>query len=177
MSSSLPPSSPLPTTNNPPEPDRPTLSALSIASWDANASYWDTTITAHGNKYWRRLQEPSLTRLLTAALAQPGCRALDLATGNGLCARWMARQGAQDVLATDASGEMLALARGHGEGSDAGIRFRQVDVTNREDLRKLREEEGRFGVVLMNMAAMDVAELGALAEALGRGELLAEGGM
>ncbi len=177
MSSSSPLSPSAPTTTNPPDHDRPTLSALSVASWDANASYWDTTITAHGNKYWRRLQEPSLARLLAPALSRPGCRALDLATGNGLCARWMARQGARDVLATDASGEMLALARGHGESSDQGVRFRQVDVTSREDLRRLREEEGRFGAVLMNMAAMDVAELGVLAEALGRGGLLDEGGV
>ena len=179
MSSSLLPSSPLPTTTNPPEHNPLALSALSIASWDANAAYWDATITAHGNKYWRRLQEPSLARLLTPSLSRPGCRALDLATGNGLCARWMARQGAHDVLATDASGAMLALARGHCEGSDAGedkgIRFRQVDVTSREELEALREQEGRFGAVLMNMAAMDVADLGVLAEAFGRGGLLAEG--
>ncbi|KAL2184850.1 hypothetical protein L209DRAFT_755720 [Thermothelomyces heterothallicus CBS 203.75] len=45
------------------------LSSRAIASWEANAAYWDSTITKHGNKYWRRLQEPSLTRLLKLALS------------------------------------------------------------------------------------------------------------
>jgi 2-polyprenyl-3-methyl-5-hydroxy-6-metoxy-1,4-benzoquinol methylase len=154
-------------------------SARAVASWEANAAHWDSTITADGNKYWRRLQEPSLTRLLTPSLTKSGgCKALDLATGNGLCARWLARSGARSVLATDASENMLALARGHCEGGteqERGIRFRQVDVTSRGDLEALAAEEGRFDVVLMNMAIMDVAELGPLVYGL-RG-LLAEGGV
>lgn len=78
---------------------------------------------------------------------------------------------------------MLELARGY-EAEDAkgeregGIMFRRVDVTNEEDMRGLVEEEakGGFDVVLMNMAIMDVADLGSLARAL-RGGLLAPGGV
>ncbi|KAK4120101.1 S-adenosyl-L-methionine-dependent methyltransferase [Parathielavia appendiculata] len=158
----------------------PSLSTRAVSSWEANASYWDATITREGNKYWRRLQEPCLGRLLGSTLENGlhgGCKALDLATGNGLCARWLARHGARSVLATDASENMLALAKGHCEVGtpDERIRFGRVDVTSGGDMRRLvEEEEGGFDVVLMNMAVMDVADLEPLAKALGGG-LLAKG--
>ncbi|KAL2257195.1 hypothetical protein VTK26DRAFT_523 [Humicola hyalothermophila] len=158
--------------------------ARALETWETIASYWDATITADGNKYWRRLQEPSLRRLLGHHLSKPGCKALDLATGNGLCARWMLRNGAQSVLATDGAAAMVELARGYGEGAVKGegsggesgrLRFRVVDVTSDEQLQSLVEEEGRFDVVLMNMAIMDVATLEPLVGALPG--LLAEGGV
>lgn len=173
-----------------------TLSARAIAAWEANAAVWDAEITRYGNRYWTRLQEPSLSRLLSPHLAhKPGCRALDLATGNGLCARWMRAKGAASVLATDASVEMLQRARGYaesdtsggeggvegvveGEGLVGGIKFERVDVTNEEDMAGLAAragEEGRFDVVLMNMALMDVPDIDVLARALPK--LLAEGGV
>jgi 2-polyprenyl-3-methyl-5-hydroxy-6-metoxy-1,4-benzoquinol methylase len=154
------------------------LSARALAAWETIAPDWDAAITAYGNKYWRRLQEPSLTRLLSPSLsANPNCRALDLATGNGLCARWLRARGAGSVLATDGSEEMLELARGHGDG-DVGIMFRKVDVTREKNLGGLVEEEahGGFDVVLMNMAIMDVADLEPLAKAL-KGGLLAQDGV
>jgi 2-polyprenyl-3-methyl-5-hydroxy-6-metoxy-1,4-benzoquinol methylase len=161
----------------------PSLSTRAVSAWEATASYWDSAITKTGNKYWRRLQEPCLARLLGPFLSKPRCKALDLATGNGLCARWLARNGAASVLAADASENMLALARGHcqvGSEEERGVRFRRVDVTSEGDMRALVEEEARegggFDVVLMNMAIMDVADLGALVEALGGG-LLARGGV
>lgn len=158
------------------------LSARAIASWDANAAYWDAAIGPDGNKYWRRLQEPSLARLLGRHLRgggrSPARRALDLATGNGLCARWLARSGAASVLATDASAAMLDVARarvGDGDEEDGKIAFRKVDVTSEADLDALVAEEAPFDVVLMNMAIMDVATLEPLARALPR--LLADGGV
>lgn len=161
------------TTSEPTE----SLSARALAAWETIAAHWDATITAHGNKYWRRLQEPSLTRLLTPALSSGSCRALDLATGNGLCARWLRAKGASSVLAADGSEAMLDMARGYGD-EGRGIRFRKVDVTSGEDLGALVEEEahGGFDVVLMNMAIMDVADLEPLAKAL-KGGLLARGGV
>ncbi|AEO64713.1 uncharacterized protein THITE_2010931, partial [Thermothielavioides terrestris NRRL 8126] len=183
------------------------LNARALAAWETNAANWDVAITQHGNKYWKRLQEPSLSRLLGARLASSsssssqsgsgsdggdsggkGCRALDLATGNGLCARWLLAKGAGFVLATDATAEMLRIARGYhdrasaergaggeGEGGEAKMRFRRVDVTSEADLAALAAEEGRFDVVLMNMALMDVTDLDPLARALPG--LLADGGV
>lgn len=219
-----------------PESEARILSARALATWETNAAYWDASITPHGNKYWRRLQEPCLTRLLGPHLkpkhaeaegvaagtkAGAGCRALDLATGNGLVARWLLRQGAGEVVATDGAGGMVDLARGYGEsvhgrheggemknedkgageggeggGSNEGksearneegggnrekgegqgtIRFRKVDVTSKWDLSKLVQEEGKFDVVVMNMAIMDIATLEPLARALTG--LLADGGV
>ncbi|KAL1842420.1 hypothetical protein VTJ49DRAFT_5268 [Mycothermus thermophilus] len=164
------------------------LSAQALASWDANATYWDHSITRDGNKYWRRLQEPSLSRLLAPTFSRAqdtrhGIRALEFATGNGLCARWLARQmrtlnprGGGEVLATDGSEEMLKVARGYyEEEKGVVVRWRKVDVTNEEDLETLAREEGRFDIVLMNMAIMDVADIEPLARAL-RG-LLSENGV
>lgn len=155
------------------------LSARAIESWDANARFWDATITKHGNKYWRRLQEPSLARLLGPTLSsKPDCKALDLATGNGLCARWLVRNGARSVVAADASVHMLDLVRGYCEADrevDGRVSVSRVDVTREDDLKNLVQSEGSFDVVLMNMAIMDVADLQPLARAM-KG-LLAEGGV
>ena len=88
------------------------------------------------------------------------------------------------MLATDGSRAMVDLARGYGDGNgdgkgvgegSGGVRFRVVDVTSEEALGRLVEEEGRFDVVLMNMAMMDVATLEPLAIVLPR--LLAGGGV
>lgn len=178
--------------------DSLSLSAQALSAWEAIAGHWDATITKTGNKYWRRLQEPCLGRLLAAHLGRPGCRALDLATGNGLCARWMAskmRENSGDgdggscyVLATDGSEEMLRIARGYAQAdgeleSEAGsgrMEFRVVDVTSERDLQALVEgtassKESKFDVVLINMAIMDVATLEPLARALPG--LLAEDGV
>ncbi|KAK3305188.1 S-adenosyl-L-methionine-dependent methyltransferase [Chaetomium strumarium] len=165
-------------------PSQPTasLSADAIHAWETIAQYWDATITKHGNKYWRRLQEPCLARLLGPALQRPGCKALDLATGNGLCARWLARNGAHSVLATDGTDEMLRLADAHRQTEEepwkSKVRLQKLDVTSAADFARLEQnDDGDFGfdIVLMNMAAMDVADLEPLAGALGKGLLAKDG--
>lgn len=136
----------------------PALAAEALSKWDAIASYWDAGIGRNGNKYWRALQEPSLRRLLGPHLAKPGCRALDLATGNGLCARWMKAQGAAEVVATDGSEGMLVIAGGHegGEGVEWGG---MLDVTVEEDWRRLvdkeREEVSPLFPCLLSWAGRD----------------------
>ncbi|GAB1319722.1 S-adenosyl-L-methionine-dependent methyltransferase [Madurella fahalii] len=149
------------------------LSAQSLASWQAIASYWDATISKTGNKYWHRLQEPSLTRLLSAHLSKPGCRVLDLATGNGLCARWLMQNGAVHVLATDGCEEMVQIARSYAQADGTLVEnggraeFRVADVTSERDLQGLvGSPEDKYDVVLMNMAIMDVPTLEPLAKAL-----------
>jgi hypothetical protein len=79
-----------------------------------------------GNKYWRTLQEPCLGRFLNGHLTKPGCRALDLATGNGLCARWLAERGAK-VTATDGSEKMVEITKGRCAGWE-GIEVELLDV-------------------------------------------------
>ncbi|KAK3386036.1 S-adenosyl-L-methionine-dependent methyltransferase [Podospora didyma] len=154
----------------------PALSAEALAVWEDMARLWDDTI-ADGNGYWKCLQEPALGRFLGEHLARPSCRALDLATGNGLCARWLVSKGASFVLATDGSENMLERARGRMvPGRDDAIVLRKLDVTQAADFDALLlRNEPPFDVVLINMAIMDIATLDPLVRALPK--LLAKDGV
>ncbi|KAJ3565026.1 hypothetical protein NPX13_g7645 [Xylaria arbuscula] len=139
----------------------------SIASWKANAAYWDNGIQ-EGNKYWTRLQRPALERMIPLQ-PQTEPRVLELATGNGLVARWLVDRGAS-VLATDISTEMLELAKRREMPQHQGkISYRELDVTSPEALAALADEHvtgDGFDVILMNMAMMDVSTIEPLAAAL-----------
>ncbi|KAI3319137.1 S-adenosyl-L-methionine-dependent methyltransferase [Xylariaceae sp. AK1471] len=140
----------------------------SIAAWGTNAAYWDDGIGQNGNKYWKRLQQPVLERMIPF---HPGkeTRVLELATGNGLVARWLASKGAS-VLATDVSKEMLELAGRREMPEHKGkIVYRQLDATSSAALGALARDgatAGGFDVVIMNMAIMDVSTIEPLAGAL-----------
>lgn len=118
------------------------MSALhdeSVAAWKTNAAYWDDGIGQQGNIYWKRLQQPALERMIPF---QPGTemRVLELATGNGLVARWLAGKGAS-VLATDVHTEMLELAARREMPEHTGrISYLQLDVTDPRGLDELAEQ-------------------------------------
>ena len=124
-------------------PSTEELATEALASWETNAEYWDAVIGPEGNKYWSVLQEPSLTRLCKKQLKKAECAALDLATGNGLVARWLAINGATTVLATDGSAAMINLARKHIQAMPGRqgnrIATRVLDVTKREAFDELKE--------------------------------------
>jgi 2-polyprenyl-3-methyl-5-hydroxy-6-metoxy-1,4-benzoquinol methylase len=82
-----------------------------------------------GNDYFRYLELPILEKL---AKPEEGFRALDLATGNGLVARWLAQKGAASVIATDGAPAMLdyAKARTEGAGYADRISYHCLDVTS-----------------------------------------------
>jgi 2-polyprenyl-3-methyl-5-hydroxy-6-metoxy-1,4-benzoquinol methylase len=114
-----------------------------LATWDAIAAHWDQGIGTDGDNYCKRLQEPTQRRVID----QPGPdeRALELATGNGLCARWLAALGFTSVLATDGSAEMLRHAeQGHRQllSDDLAprIKYQQLDVTNPDAFDALLRE-------------------------------------
>ncbi|TGJ79904.1 hypothetical protein E0Z10_g8856 [Xylaria hypoxylon] len=145
-----------------------TLHEEAIASWKTNAAYWDNGIGQDGNRYWKRLQQPTLERMIPFE-SQTEPRVLELATGNGLVARWLAGKGAS-VLATDVSTEMLEIAaRREMPEHEGKISYRQLDATSSEALGALAQEDitaGGFDVVIMNMAIMDVSTIEPLAAAL-----------
>ncbi|KAK0744634.1 S-adenosyl-L-methionine-dependent methyltransferase [Apiosordaria backusii] len=151
-----------------------------VRAWDSIASFWDDAITPRGNKYFHRLQAPCLERFLAGHLHQDA-RCLDLATGNGLVARWMLDQGAGWVLATDASSEMIKIARSNFTSmgyDDKKFMLHKTDVTSEEDMAALQEFDwnGRlFDVIVINMALMDIERLDVLASALP--DLLNPGGV
>lgn len=109
------------------------------SSWIENAAWWDDTIGADGNKYWKKLQKPSLERLVPIT---PGCKALDLATGNGLVARWLASKGAS-VTAADGSETMIerATQRSATNGDGSRISFQVLDVTYPEEFETFLKTE------------------------------------
>ncbi|KAK8862574.1 S-adenosyl-L-methionine-dependent methyltransferase [Apiospora arundinis] len=142
----------------------------SQSGWEANAAYWDASIGQEGNKYWKLLQRPALERLIPRH--RPGSKVLELATGNGLVARWLASiegGGFASVLATDGSAEMLKHAERRQTDQEAAAKtlYRQVDVTDAAAFDELLKSEPEgFDVVLLNMAIMDIADLNPLAKAL-----------
>ncbi|KAM7191623.1 S-adenosyl-L-methionine-dependent methyltransferase [Naviculisporaceae sp. PSN 640] len=154
----------------------PELASEALASWEANATYWDAAMGLEGNKYWKVLQVPCLERMLGDKYnSREGFTALELATGNGLAARWLAQHGASSVLATDAAEGMLKIAEGYldkesGEFGKGKIKFRRLDITRDEDFEALLVESGGgftgYDVILINMAIMDIATLDPLARAL-----------
>ncbi|KAL5333380.1 S-adenosyl-L-methionine-dependent methyltransferase [Aspergillus crustosus] len=123
-----------------------------------------------GNDYFRSLELPILEKLVKPP---KDFRGLDLATGNGLVARWLAEQGAASVVATDGAAAMLeyAEARTDGLGYAWRIDYRCLDVSNQEQWNHFIEGEGNlveagFDAATMNMALMDIPDLEPLANAL-----------
>lgn len=114
------------------------LDAENMASWVTNAQFWDDSIGANGNVYWRKLQEPSLRRLVSAKIeaakaSADGCRALDISTGNGLCARWLVDEGASPVRAVDGSSTMIEVAKARMAEAQPrydGVSLGMLDVTD-----------------------------------------------
>ncbi len=106
----------------------PSLAPAALETWQVNAKVWDENHGVDGGKYWKVLQEPCLERLLGPRLAAGQCHALELSTGNGICARWLAARGAK-VTATDGSSQMIERAKGHGDGGGLIDFAGTVDVT------------------------------------------------
>ena len=119
------------------------LLPVSNSAWNDNAGFWDAVLGDDGDLFWQALQEPCLGRLLGDRLAshraqETPCRALDLSTGNGLCARWLAARGAL-VTATDVSEAFLEQAQERC-AADGRITFGKLDVTDEADFEPFVEQ-------------------------------------
>jgi 2-polyprenyl-3-methyl-5-hydroxy-6-metoxy-1,4-benzoquinol methylase len=125
-------------------------------AWDTNARLWDERM-ADGNDFFSSLVWPSVERLLWP---QPHEVLLDVACGNGVTSRRLARAGA-NVVAID-SEEMIRLAIER--GSRDQLDYRVVDATDVNALRGLGP--GRFDGALCSMALMDMADTRPLMNAL-----------
>lgn len=130
-------------------------------AWDANAAVWDTRMADAGNDFVNLLQWPVIEPLLGL---QPGQRALDIACGNGLFSRRMARLGAE-VTAFDFSAALLERARAR-TPDDLPLRYLQLDATDRAALERELTPFGPFDAALCNMALFDIAEIEPLFAAL-----------
>jgi 2-polyprenyl-3-methyl-5-hydroxy-6-metoxy-1,4-benzoquinol methylase len=134
-------------------------------AWNANAQFWDDRM-GEGNDFFRVLLWPAVEKLLQP---RAGVQILDVACGNGLTSRRLAKLGA-NVTAVDFARALLDLARGHGDRTE--IDYRVVDATQFNALIALGE--ARFDAALCNMALMDLADIQPLMMALPR--LLRPGG-
>lgn len=144
------------------------LNAATRDAWNQNAEVWDNIQGDDGNQTQGLLVNPAAERLLEP---QPGQTILEIACGNGVFARRLARLGAQ-VIATDFSEQLLARAQARSAELAGRIEYRLVDATNEQELLALGT--GRFDAAVCNMALMDIATLEPLLAALGT--LLKPGG-
>jgi len=113
------------------------LNDISVASWETNAAFWDNHMGEEGNEFFNILEMPAVERLTAV---KKGDRILDLATGNGLLARRLARLGGI-VRATDASQNLINFAEHRTTKEEASkITYSLLDVTKEVDFDKMIEE-------------------------------------
>ena len=140
--------------------------------WNDNAGFWDERM-GEGNDFVETLVWPATIRLLAP---QAGEHILDIACGNGLSSRRLAKLGV-NVTAFDFAAEMIAIARkragAQGEAKQTPeIDYHVLDATDEAALLALGP--GRFDGAICNMALFDMAEIKPLLHALG--SLLRPGG-
>jgi 2-polyprenyl-3-methyl-5-hydroxy-6-metoxy-1,4-benzoquinol methylase len=145
----------------------PALHGHAVGAWEALAGWWDET-TGEADEFHRKLVIPATDRLLAL---RPGERVLDAACGNGGYARHLAAHGA-DVVAFDASRQLIELAERRTTERRDRIVYRHIDATDRPALLALGK--GGYDAAVCKMALMDIAAIDPLLAALA--ELLKAGG-
>ncbi len=121
-------------------------------TWNQNAAFWDENM-GDGNDFQRILVAPASERLLNL---QPDQSVLEIACGNGVFTRHMARLGVH-VVATDFSEQMLERARARTTEHRDRIEYRFLDATSEEQIVALGK--ARFDAAVCNQAIMDMAEI------------------
>ncbi len=132
--------------------------------WGVNAEVWDSRMGDEGNDFFNILCWPSIASLLDASTSPPaslsakplaGQHILDIACGNGLTSRRLARLGAQ-VSAFDFSANLIEKAKAR-ENPNSLITYYLIDATSEEELLTLGE--AIFDCALSNMALFDIADI------------------
>ena len=142
----------------------------SLKAWEFNAEFWDNYMGDLSNDFHRNVVRPKVSELLDI---KAGDFILDIACGNGNYSAYMAERGA-DVLAFDYSPKMIELARKRRSRFCDKIEFCVADATDREGLMSLKRNRP-FTKAVSNMAVMDMTDISALFECVGR--LLVDGGI
>jgi 2-polyprenyl-3-methyl-5-hydroxy-6-metoxy-1,4-benzoquinol methylase len=126
---------------------------FSRAAWEANAEHWDARMGDDGNDFFNVLCWPILDSYLDV---QPGQHILDIACGNGLTSRRLARLGAS-VTAFDFSANLIEKAKARSISLQSQISYHILDATDEQALLSLGA--GKFDSVLSNMALFDMPEI------------------
>jgi len=132
---------------------------MDVSAWNTMAAWYDEKQGDDGDLWHRTLIDPALLRVVGSVAGQT---VLDLACGNGYLARRFARMGAR-VTGVDASAPMIERARTREARDPLGIAY-HVGDTARLD----RVEDGAIGVVVCNMALMDIEDAEGTIRQVGR---------
>lgn len=130
---------------------------MSIAAYDPIAEWYDERVGAGGPA-----SDPVVGAVLELAGDVTGLRVCDLACGQGLVARELARRGAR-VVGIDLSVRLLEFARRHEAAEPLGVFYQQEDA---QELSGVEDES--FDGVVCNLALMDIPDLPATLAAVQR---------
>lgn len=136
------------------------LRAATRAGWEKNAPYFDEQLADEGDEWQRDLIGPVAERFLDL---RPDDRLLELACGNGVFARRMARRGVR-VTATDYSPAMIDLARARSGDLADRLDYAVLDATDRAAVAALASDP--FDAAICNMSIMSMPEIAPLYEAV-----------
>jgi ubiquinone/menaquinone biosynthesis C-methylase UbiE len=122
------------------------LAKQALEVWETNAQCWDDTMRAGGNDYWTALEMPALRQMVEL---KEGENALDLATGNGLVARWLIEEGCSTVLATDGSMTMIDYAlkrtsewaKTDGNRHEGKVVFEHLNLVDHDEIDRFVRKE------------------------------------
>lgn len=119
------------------------------ARYDSIAEWYDESVRT--GSLIHDLLLPTLLEMMGNIEGKQVC---DLACGQGVLSRLLARRGAK-VVGIDLSTKLLDIARRYEETEPLGISYRQEDAQNLSSV-----EDASFDGVLCNMALMDIPDLG-----------------
>jgi ubiquinone/menaquinone biosynthesis C-methylase UbiE len=128
-----------------------------MGSYDAIADWYDQIL--RGGSPVHALAVPALLELMGSLEGLDVC---DLACGQGIVAREMARRGAQ-VTGIDLSARLLAIAQRNEEETSLGVHYQWGDA---QSLREISDNS--FDGVVCNLALMDIPDLSASLQTVGR---------
>lgn len=130
-------------------------------AWERVAGWYDRLVGAEGSDHHRQVILPGVVHLLKGAGVAPGGRVLDLACGQGVLCRHLAREGYR-ATGVDASPALLGAAVRHSRGVEPPIRYLEADVTRLIGadgrLRDGLDREG-FDAVTVVLAAQNLSPL------------------
>ena len=111
-------------------------------AWNRNAPFWDKRMDEQ-HDFFRVLVWPATEKLLGI---KPGDEVLDIACGNGVSSRSLARLGAH-VLATDFAEAMIEAAKKRPTPGPGTINYQLLDATDEPAIRTLGAARFRRRIV------------------------------
>ena len=127
-------------------------------SWSDIAAWYDGLVVSGSGPH-----ETAVSSTLRLAGEITGQHVLDIACGQGLAARALARAGAASVRGVDSSPQMIEIARRHEDAQPLGIEYVLEDAQTLASL-----PAGHFDGANCQLGLMDIPDLGATLSALRR---------